>query len=458
VSRIRLLRTASFRLAVLYLALFTASALALGAFVYMSVQREILTDFDERIVEETDALKSDFATGGSERLAGIIEARGSGGASFSYGLAGPDGRPVAGDLRVSAGADANGWTEAQEAGGEEPAESKPEVIRSLATKLADGSILIVGDERRRLDTILKGVLTALGWALAATLALGTIGGLWLSAQFLARVDSMRQTARRLMDGDWSRRIPLSRTDDDLTALARTFNRLFDRIEKLLQANKQVSADIAHDLRKPLAGVLRRLETARDDLSSCPGRDAIGAAIGDVEGVLDTFNALLRIGQVEAGARRAAFRPLDLAEVAREVAEAFAPAAEDEGKTLVTRLDVLLPLAGDKELLAQMIANLIDNALGHTPAGVRIEVGGERTPAGIALSVSDNGPGVAPADMEAIFHRFYRAGEAHLASGTGLGLALVAAIADLHGLDCRASDNGPGLSVTVATAVEESEAD
>ena len=448
-SRIRLLRTASFRLAVLYLALFTASALALGAFVYMSVQREILSDFDERIVEETDALKSDFATGGRERLAGIIEARGSGGASFSYGLAGPDGRPIAGDLRVSAaGADANGWTEAQEASGEEPAESKPEVIRSLATPLADGSILIVGDERRRSDTLLKGVLTALGWAL------GTIGGLWLSAQFLSRVDSMRQTARRLMDGDWSRRIPLSRTDDDLTALARTFNRLFDRIEKLLRANKQVSADIAHDLRKPLAGVLRRLEVARYNFSSGAGRDAIGDAISNVEGVLDTFNALLRIGQVEAGARRAAFRPLDLAEVAREVAEAFAPAAEDEGKALVvTRLDLPLPLAGDKELLAQMIANLIDNALRHTPAGVRIEVGGERTPAGIALSVSDNGPGVAPADVEAIFKRFYRAGEAHRSSGTGLGLALVAAIANLHGLDCRASDNGPGLRVTLATAVE-----
>ena len=222
----------------------------------------------------------------------------------------------------------------------------------------------------------------------------------------------------------------------------------------LQANKQVSADIAHDLRKPLAGVLRRLEVARDDLSSGAGRDAIGDAISDVEGVLDTFNALLRIGQIEAGARRAAFQSLDLAEVAREVAEAFAPAAEDEGKTLVTRLDMLLPLAGDKELLAQMIANLVDNALGHTPAGVRIEVGGERTAAGISLWVSDNGPGVAPADVEAIFQRFYRAGEAHRSSGTGLGLALVAAIADLHGLDCRASDNGPGLRIRLATAVEE----
>ena len=311
----------------------------------------------------------------------------------------------------------NGWIEAQEADGEEPPESKPEVIRSLVTPLADGSFLLVGDERRRSDTILNGVLD----------------GLRLGARGHARAgDDRRTVAERavpgprsircgrpraaLWIGDWSRRIPLSRTDDDLTALARTFNRLFDRIEKLLQANKQVSADIAHDLRKPLAGVLRRLEAARDDPSSGAARGAIDAAIGDVEGVLDTFNALLRIGQIEAGARRAAFRPLDLAEVAREVAEAFAPAAEDESKTLVQRLDAPLPIAGDKELLVQMIANLIDNALRHTPPGIRIEVGGERTPAGIALSVSDNGPGVAAGEMAAIFQRFYRAGEAQRSSG------------------------------------------
>ena len=454
-SRIRLLRTTSFRLAALYLGLFSASALVLGAFVYLSVRHEILTDFDERIAEESDALKNAFADGGRDRLAEIIDARGSSGAGFAYGLVGPNGKPIAGDLRLPrSGAATDGWIEAQEAEADEPPESKPEVIRSLITRLGDGSSLLVGDERRRSDTILSGVLTAFAWAVAATLALGTIGGLWLSAQFLGRIDTMRRTARRLMDGDWSRRIPLGRTDDDLTALARTFNRLFDRIEKLLLANKQVSADIAHDLRKPLAGVLRRLEGARDAPSPGAARASIDAAVGDVESVLETFNALLRIGQVEAGARRAAFVPLDLADVAHEVAETFAPAAEDEGKTLVQRLDAPLPVSGDRELLVQMIANLIDNALRHTLPGVRIEVGGERTPAGIALSVADDGPGVAAGEMTAIFQRFHRSGDPTRAPGNGLGLALVAAIADLHGLACRASDNRPGLRVTVATAPEE----
>jgi signal transduction histidine kinase len=452
VSRIRLLRSASFRLAALYLALFTTSALALGAFVYISVRREILTDFDDRIVEETDALKSAFSNDGRDKLAAIIEARGSSGAGLAYGLVGRDGKPIAGDLRLPpAGAGPTGWIEAEEAQGDEPPESKPEIIRSLVTRLADGSTLLVGDERRRSDEILAGVLTAFAWAVAATLALGTVGGLWLSAQFLRRIDSMRQTARRLMDGDWSGRIPLRGADDDLTALGRTFNRLFDRIDKLLHANKQVSADIAHDLRKPLARVLRRLEAARGDPSTAEARETIDATILDLEGVLETFNALLRIGQIEAGARRAAFQALDLADITREVVDAFEPAAADEGKALVARLETPLPILGDRELLVQMIANLIDNALRHNAPGVRIEATGSRTKAGVALAVADDGTGVGSGELTRIFQRFYRADRARDAPGTGLGLALVAAIAELHGLECTASDNGPGLKVTLTTA-------
>jgi signal transduction histidine kinase len=455
VSRIRLLRTTSFRLATLYLALFTLSALALGGFVYLSIRREILADFDERIIEETAALQRAFAHDGRDRLAALISARVSSGGAFSYGLEGPDGKLLAGELSASAlgaGGARLGWTELKEAESNEAPEGKPEIVRALASRLSDGSVLIVGDERRRSDAAMRSVLSAFGWAVGGTIALGIAGGLWLGAQFLRRVDTMRLTAQGIMAGDWSRRIPLTPVDDDLSALARTFNRLFARIEKLLLANKHVSADIAHDLRKPLATMLRRLEEARrEDASSEVVRTAIETAIAEVESVLKTFDALLRIGQIETGARRSAFRPLDLAEIAREVVEAYQPAADEEGKALVSRLDAPLPMSGDKELLTQMMANLLDNALRHTPQGVRIEVSGARTTSGLSLSVADNGPGVASRELKMIFRRFYRGEAVRASPGSGLGLSLVAAIAELHGLECLASDNRRGLRVTVITA-------
>ena len=429
------------------------STLALGGFVYLAVRHQILADFDERITEETDSLRATFARNGRSRLAEMIEARGSGGGGLAYRLESADGERLAGDLPAPTeqGGGRLGWVELREADDDETADGRLETVRALVSRLSDGSILVVGDERRRSDEALRAALWAFGWATAATLALGVAGGLWLSAHFLRRVDSMRLTAHAIMAGDWSRRIPLSPVDDDLSSLARTFNRLFDRIEKLLLAHKHVSADIAHDLRKPLASILRRLESAKGETGH-PGvaGDALDEAITGVENVLETFNALLRIGQIEAGARRAAFRPVDLAEIASETAEAFRPSAEEEGKSIALDVEPL-PIAGDRELLTQMVANLIDNALRHTPPGVRIEVSCRRVPSGASLSVSDNGPGVGAHEMKAIFERFYRGERAQPLPGGGLGLSLVAAIAELHDLECAASDNHPGLRVTLTSA-------
>jgi signal transduction histidine kinase len=437
----------------MYLLLFTASALALGAFVYVSVRREILADFDDRIVEESGSLKQIFADQGRARLAAVLDARGSGGA-LVYGLEDRDGKLIAGDVEAARSATAlrSGWTQLSEMDRNEAPDGKPESLRALMTPLPDGSTLIVGDERRRADEALQSVLSAFAWAVGATIGLGTLGGLWLSAQFLGRLDAMRLAAEGIMAGDWGRRIPMAQTDDDLSALARTFNRLFDRIQKLLLANKHVSADIAHDLRKPLARMLRRLEAARGHGAASPAvASAIEDAIGEIEGVLETFDALLRIGQIEAGARRAAFKPLDLAQIAVDVVDAFQPAADEEGRTLANLLGTPMPMLGDKDLLAQMIANLLDNAFTHTPRGARIEIAGERTPGGIRLTVADKGPGAPAGDLEAIFQPFYRADAARTSPGSGLGLSLVAAIAELHGLECSATDNCPGLKVTLATA-------
>jgi signal transduction histidine kinase len=451
VRQIRLIRSTSFRLAAIYLLLFTLSVLLLGVFVYASVRREIARDFDARIVEESLSLQSDFATHGLAWLEDAIAARGVGGGALAYGLKDAHGKALAGDLTAKTYSDDDvraGWIEMREDESGESAEGPPEIVRALVTRLADGSILIVGDEQRRSTGVMRAIFWAFAWALAATLGLGALGGLYLSALFLRRIDAMSQTARGIMAGDLSRRIPENRANDELSAVARTFNRMFDRIEKLLEANKHVSADIAHDLRKPLARTLRRLEAAREDAAPETAKAAIETGIADIQGVLETFNALLRIGQIEAGARRAAFKPLDLAEIAREVADAFRPAAEEEGKSLAARLDAPLPMSGDRELLTQMIANLVDNALRHTPRGAAIELASERGAGPARLIVGDDGPGVAADQRERIFERFYRVDAARATPGSGLGLSLVAAIAELHGLTCKASDNGPGLRIAI----------
>ena len=344
-----------------------------------------------------------------------------------------------------------GWFDAPEAEADETPESESETLRALATPLPDGSTLVVANERRRSDETLRRVMTAFAWALGGTIALGAAGGLWLSAQFLRRIDVMRRAARGIMAGDWSRRIPLASVDDDLSALARAFNRLFDRIETLLLANKHVSADIAHDLRKPPSHVLRRLAAAGiEQRQLSRGRRSNRRGRAEVEGVLETFDALLRIGQIEGGRVGPLRQNLDHAEIARDVVDAFRPAAEEQGRALVARLDEPLPLQGDRELLIQMIANCLDNALIHTPPGVRIEVEGARGPTGAMLRVADVGTRRSLRTIWAkLFDPFFRSDASRTSPGSGLGLRLVAAIAELHGLVCSVSDNRPGLKVTVA---------
>jgi signal transduction histidine kinase len=218
----------------------------------------------------------------------------------------------------------------------------------------------------------------------------------------------------------------------------------------------VSNDIAHDLRSPLARVLRRLESARTGaVSLAEYESAVDAAVGDINGILETFNALLRIGQIEAGARRAGFKNVDLALIARDVAETFQPAADDEAKTLTTDLRTALPIAGDRELLTQLVANLIDNAIRHTPVGSRIAVCSRTSGLSGQLIVADSGPGVPSREQKRIFERFYRVDSARTTPGDGLGLSLVAAVSGLHGAQVAAFDNKPGLKIVLDFPVADS---
>jgi signal transduction histidine kinase len=447
----RLFHSTSFRLATLYLGLFTLSVLILGATVYLGVGREIGIEFDERVKAETAKLMAAFAADGLESLAEKVRVRVHDAASLDYRLEDPAGQFLVGNLpspRTTDGRINDGWIQmAQPKCGPNTC-SDPDWERALVTTLEGGAILVVGQELTDVEGAKRAVLVAFAWALAATLALGILGAILISGAFLRRIDAMSQVAQGIIGGNLRHRIPVD-ADDELGRLAGTFNHMFDRIESLIEANKHAGHAIAHDLRKPMASIVRRLEAVRSD--GCVADEierVIDLTIADVHAVLDTFNALLRIAQIEIGARRANFKPVDLAAIAVEVSDAFQPVAEDDRKSLVVDLATALPMTGDNDLLTQMIANLVENALRHTPEGTRVEVRGDTTTRGAALIISDNGPGVPAADRTRIFGRFYRLDATRSTPGHGLGLSLVAAIAELHGLRLAVADNCPGLRIAL----------
>ena len=290
----RLFRTSSFRLAAIYLALFTVSVLILGAVVYAVVHTQIAAEIDQDIGDESAALLKEYSAHGRDRLQALIPTRGG---SFAYGLVGADGRLIAGELAAPAGA--GGWTYLREPEGDEADAEGSVDVRALVTRLDDGGALVVADEWRGARGPIHALLSAFAWALAATLVLGAIGGVLLSSQALKRIEAMRSAAQAIVAGDWRRRIPETGADDELDHLARTFNLMFDRIESLLEAHKAVGAAVAHDLRRPLTRMAQRLETQLGRERARPETAAaLEAAIGDIHAVLATFNAILRIGQIE----------------------------------------------------------------------------------------------------------------------------------------------------------------
>jgi len=452
----RLLRTASFRLASIYVVIFSLSIAVLGVAVYFAVGRDVSSQIDERIEEEAVLLKADFRQYGLTWLVNEVQQRTFEPAGFDYRLENNAGQLLAGNLppiESKDGGHAEVWTQFVDPAyvhkGDEPRVWE----RILFTRLDDDTALLVGNDLSAVKEAKRAVVLAFGWGLSITILLGAVGGLFLSSAFLKRIDAMTQTAQEIIGGNLGRRIPETVENDDLGRLARTLNQMLDRIESLIEANRHMSSDIAHDLRSPLGRVLRRLETAKLRAGNpAEYQAAVDASVEDINGVLRTFNALLRIGQIESGARKAGFKSVDLAVIAMSVAEAFQPAAIDEGKVLTTHFPDGLPCFGDRELLTQLVANLVDNSIRHTRGGAKIEIGGRLDGQRIQLIVADDGPGVSIAHRKRIFERFYRVDTARRTPGDGLGLSVVLAIVELHEGRVWAVDNQPGLKVVVDLAV------
>ena len=263
------------------------------------------------------------------------------------------------------------------------------------------------------------------------------------------MDSVTRTAEAIIAGDLSQRIALAGSGDDFDRLSTTLNLMLDKIQNLLENLRQVTNDIAHDLRTPLARLRQQLEDTRIRASTSADYElAIDRAITEADTLLDTFSALLRIAQIEAGVRRSSFRSVDLSDVMRRVAEAYGPALEDSGRFLVTDIADMVAIVGDRELLVQLIANLVENALRHTPTGTTVTMRLSRADGRACAEISDNGPGIPEDERNRVFRRFYRLERSRTTPGNGLGLSLVAAIVELHDAAIEIADSAPGMKVTI----------
>jgi signal transduction histidine kinase len=440
----KVFQTTTFRLSAVYVLSFAASVATLGVITYLATAITLERRLDHRIEGEMAALQTAYKSSGVAGLTAALNARERAhGGTFDYLLLGPRGERLAGHLATKP--TRSGWSnfEYTEVDGD------TSQIRVLTATLNSGFRLAVASNRDQVEevtqTIFDGFLSAFG----AVVVLGIVGGITLSLALLKRVETIRRTAEAIIAGDLSQRVPVRGTGDDLDRLSHTLNRMLDRIAELMESLRHISADIAHDLKTPLARLRQRLEASQTHARSGADQNAsIEAAIAHIDEILTTFGALLRIAQIEAGTRRSGFGEFDLSTVFADVVDAFTPAAEDAGKHLDAKIKPAIRIAGDRELLTQMLANLIENAIRHTPIGTHIDVslGSDRDR--IVGTVTDNGPGAPAVERERIFERFYRLEHSRSTPGSGLGLSLVKAVADLHGIVLEVRDAEPGLQIVM----------
>lgn len=339
-----------------------------------------------------------------------------------------------------------------------PADSRGEtserghVVMGRGVMLSDQVYVFVGRDLQQMNRAEEGILYAFGAVLLVSLVLASVCGLLLSRTFLRRVDAITHTCRGIMAGRLSERIVASGTGSEFERLGFAINAMLDRIQTLMESLRQVSTDIAHDLRTPLTHMRHRLERARNDAATPQDyAKAVDGAVDECDKLLAIFTALLRIAQIEAGARRAEFQDFDLCQLIEHARDIYGPVMDDNGHLFHVSIGAVSHLRGDAQLLLQLISNLLDNAITHTPCGTKIVLSCGKFNGRPCLVVADNGPGISQADRQNVLRRFYRCEQSRTTSGSGLGLSLVSAVCELHEASLTLTDNNPGLRVEVAFA-------
>jgi len=463
----KLFRTTTFKLTLVYLTVFALFAVFLLGYFAFNTRRLINEQITDTVNAEITGLSEQYRQGGIRRLVFAVDARARRPGSSLYLVTTFAGEALAGNITALPPGvlDNPGWAETlyrrlDEAEGRGHPEHEALV---QVFQLPGGFRVLVGrdlDERERLYKI---VLAAGRWSVAIVIVLGLAGGLFVTRRVLRRVDAMTETTRTIMGGDLGGRLPVAGTGDELDRLAENLNVMLDRIEALMRGLKEVSDNIAHDLKTPLTRLRNRSEQAlRIASNEAEYRAALEATIEESDSLIATFNALLMIARAESGQGRDDMQEFDAAEIAHDVCELYEPLAEEKGIALKVEADTTAPVKGNRELVSQALANLVDNAIKYAEPqnlldkdrpvnGVAPEIivralnEGDR----ILLTVADSGPGIPEADRPRAVERFVRLEQSRSQPGSGLGLSLAAAVARLHGGELTLEDNRPGLKSVIA---------
>ena len=439
---LRILRSSTFRLALVYAALFGASALLLLGFIYWSTAGYMTRQTEAAIDAEIGTFAERYRTTGIPGLVALIEERLQGNSSV-YLLADPAFRPLVGNLDgwPLGPSEADGWLEFQFREGD-----VVQLALARTFTLRDNFHLLVGRDVRALTRTKRMITRTLAWGLGLTALLALVGGALMSRSTARRIEAIHRAGLEIMRGDLSRRIPRDGSHDDFDQLAAHLNEMLDRIAASMDEVREVTDNIAHDLRTPLGRLRNQLETLR----ARRGEEAtaeVDAAIEEADRLLATFNALLRIARIESGVLRSGFGEVDLTVLLRDLAELYEPAAQVRGQRIEVELPPRAQVPGDRDLLVQAFANLLDNAIKYSPEGGTIVVGLDQRPGeGARVRVSDTGPGIPASEREAVMRRFYRGESSRTTAGSGLGLSLVDAVARLHRVELELGGDGHGLVV------------
>jgi signal transduction histidine kinase len=454
----KLFRTTAFKLTLAYLVVFALFAAFLLGYFALNTRRLFTEQITQAVDIEIAGLADQYNAGGIRRLTQVVEARARRPGSNLYLVTTPNGDGLAGNVgSLPTGIlDKPGVTETVYRRIEEGESSEPHRALVRVYQLPSNFKILVGRDLEERERLYDVVLDAGKWSTAAVIVLGLLGGFFVARRVLRRVDAMTETTRTIMGGDLSGRLPVAGSSDELDRLALNLNEMLDRIEALMRGLKEVSDNIAHDLKTPLTRMRNRAEEAlRHSKNDAEYRAALETTIEESDSLIKTFNALLMIARAESGHARGNMIEFDAAEAARDIAELYEPLAEEQGLSLDVQAPGAVPLHGNRELISQALANLIDNAIKYAAplaksfaetngAPLAVTVTARTEGDKVLLSVGDRGPGIPEEDRARAVERFVRLEKSRSVPGSGLGLSLAAAVARLHGGELRLEDNAPGL--------------